>query len=199
MPDPEAELARNGYRNLPFWGIVIALILADLLTKAWAFSSLPEYGVTPVWGDFLGWQRLLNPGGVFGIAQGLTTPLTIIRVFAVGLLIWLAAQQLLHNRRGRFTLALLTAGAVGNLYDNLGALTGWAGGSGHVRDFVRVDLGAAPTWWPDFVAWPFHPWPIFNLADSCITVGFVLILTGLGRIEWPGNDTPKKSAEEKAA
>ena len=121
------------------------------------------------------------------MGQTMTVPLTIVRIFAVGLLIWLAARQDREHPRAKITLALVLAGAAGNLYDNLGGWFGWSDGTGFVRDFIRVDLGAAPGWWPDFLPWLFHPWPIFNVADSCITIGFLLLLTGLGKVKWPGS------------
>lgn len=199
MPeDASAAATRTGFRSRMFWGMVIVLVTIDLITKSWAFSSLGEREVRWVAGSWLGLQRLLNPGGVFGIAQGATEILTVIRIFAVGLLIWLAARQAKLNRRGVFTLGLLTAGAIGNLYDNLGRFTGWADGSGHVRDFVRFDLGPGPSWIPEKI-WLFDPWPIFNFADSCITVGFLLLLTGLGRVEWPSGDSkPEPHTEGQA-
>lgn len=197
MSEASAKIERTGYRSKGFWLLVVALVVLDLVTKSWAFDSLGEREIRWVAGEWLGLQRLLNPGGVFGIAQGATTILTVIRIFAVGLLIWLVAQQARTNRRGVFTLSLLTAGAVGNLYDNLGAFTGWADGSGHVRDFVRFDLGPAPDWFPEKL-WLFDPWPIFNFADSCITVGFLLLLTGLGRVDWPAKDDEEAESSSAA-
>jgi signal peptidase II len=185
-----------------FWLTVILLVIADLTSKSWAFDTLPAQGHVLVWGEWFGWQRLHNPGGVFGMGQTLTVPLTIVRIGAVILLAWLAAKQLRSNRRAIFTLGLLEAGAVGNLYDNLGAWTGWSDGTGYVRDFIRVDLGAAPGWWPDLLPWIFHPWPIFNIADACITIGFLMLLTGLGRISWPvktdSTEVPKKDLKNEA-
>jgi signal peptidase II len=202
MAESNAPVECTGFRSRMFWIMVIVLVALDLWTKSWAFSSLGEREIRWVAGSWLGFQRLLNPGGVFGIAQGATTILTVIRIFAVGLLIWLAARQVRSNRRGVFTIGLLTAGAVGNLYDNLGAFTGWSDGSGHVRDFVRFDLGSAPSWISEKI-WIFDPWPIFNFADSCITIGFVLLLTGLGRVDWPNRvdasaETESKSKGEQA-
>jgi signal peptidase II len=196
MSETIASTEFTGFKSRPYWIMVITLVVADLWTKSWAFATLDEREIHWVAGSWLGFQRLLNPGGVFGIAQGATTILTVIRIFAVGLLIWLAARQLRSNRRGVFTIGLLTAGAVGNLYDNLGAVTGWADGSGHVRDFVRFDLGPAPSWIPEKI-WLFDPWPIFNFADSCITVGFVLLLTGLGRVDWPNRAEASTEREAK--
>ena len=199
MPkEASADATPTGFRSRMFWGMVILLVITDLVTKSWAFSSLGEREIRWVAGSWLGLQRLLNPGGVFGIAQGATEILTVIRIFAVSLLIWLAARQARSNRRGVFTLGLLTAGAIGNLYDNLGRFTGWADGSGHVRDFVRFDLGPAPSWISEKI-WLFDPWPIFNFADSCITVGFLLLLTGLGSVEWPASESkPNAKTEEQA-
>lgn len=199
MPEAaSANATRTGFRSRMFWGMVIVLVIIDLVTKSWAFSSLGEREIRWVAGSWLGLQRLLNPGGVFGIAQGATEILTVIRIFAVGLLIWLASRQALSNRRGVFTLGLLTAGAIGNLYDNLGRFTGWADGSGHVRDFVRFDLGPAPSWISEKI-WLFDPWPIFNFADSCITVGFLLLLTGLGSVEWPSSESKGNAKTEGQA
>jgi signal peptidase II len=195
-PAPEEPQAL-GFKNPLFWLMVLLLVVADLVSKNWAFTTLPEHGPTYIWGSWFGWQRLHNPGGVFGMGQTMTFPLTIVRIFAVGLLAWLTARQLRSNRRAIFTLGLLEAGAVGNLYDNLGSWFGWADATGHVRDFIRVDLGAAPTWWPDAIPWIFHPWPIFNLADSFITIGFLLLLTGLGKVHWPMSE--KDKAAEAAA
>ncbi len=176
-----------GFRSRLFWILVVLMVSADLLSKQWAFSTLPEdHGVVHQFGSWFGWQRLHNAGGVFGLGQSLTVPLTLVRMAAVGLLLWLVARQQRGNHRAVFTLGLLEAGAIGNLYDNLGRWIPWSDGTGHVRDFIRVDLGAEPGWWPDWLGWPFHPWPIFNVADACITTGFLLLLTGLARVHWPG-------------
>ena len=140
---PSSASSKVGFKNPVFWILVFLFVFLDLLTKNWAFSNLPAQSPEFVWGKWFGWQRLHNSGGVFGIGQNMTVPLTIIRVFAVGLLIWLAASQDRKCPRAKVTLALVLAGAMGNLYDNLGRWFGWSDGTGHVRDFIRIDLGAA--------------------------------------------------------
>jgi lipoprotein signal peptidase len=45
-----------------------------------------------------------------------------------------------------------------------------------VRDFLKVDLGF----------WPLDPWPVFNFADSCISIGFVLLVLGVAKIQLKG-------------
>jgi len=164
-----------------FWLMVLALVAADLATKAWTHGSLPEPpALRPVLGEWLALQKVYNPGGIFGLFQGWTLPLTVLRAAAVVLLVWLVRRQPPGPGWGMFTLGLLLAGALGNLYDNLSRWAPWPG-NGEVRDFLRVDLGPPPDFWPASL-WPFHPWPVFNLADACISVGFVLLLTGLARI-----------------
>jgi len=148
------------------------LVAVDLGSKAWAWRYASD-GEVQVFGKVLTIVRVYNPGGVFGLGQDLTLPLTLVRLLAVVVLLVLVRRQPRDNSRGVLTLALLLAGAVGNLYDNLSSWSWipWSG-NGMVRDFLKVDLGF----------WPFAPWPVFNFADSCITVGFLLLITGLAVI-----------------
>ena len=182
----EAELSLGSHRR-PYWRpgyylFVFVLVLADLLSKDWAWQFSNRLEPQQVFGDWLSWETLTNPGGVFGLWRGLTLPLTIVRIFAVGLLFWLLGRQARANWKGSATLSLLLAGAIGNLYDNLSAWMPWEG-NGEVRDFIRVDLGVQPDWWPDVLPWLFHPWPIFNLADSYISIAFIILIAGLAAVE----------------
>jgi signal peptidase II len=126
----------------------------------------------------------LNPGMAWGI-DAIPAPILVGgRVLAVLLLAWLLARA----ERGRvlmtWALALILAGAMGNLWDNLalGNLVSRPAGAplefGKVRDFIDVY----------FTAWDWH-FPTFNVADSCITVGAVLLLaTSL----WGGRGEPAR-------
>ncbi|MBC8327743.1 MAG: signal peptidase II [Planctomycetes bacterium] len=172
-----ADRVRPGGLARPvFWIAVVLLVAADLLSKAWIWRNVE--GEDFVSGRWLSVLKVYNPGGVFGLFQDFTLVLTIVRVFAVGVILWLVSLQPRRNRIGTATLALLLAGALGNLYDNLGRWTGWVSVDGEqylgaVRDFVKVDLGF----------WPLDPWPVFNFADSCITIGFLLLVLGVARIQ----------------
>lgn len=172
-----------GLRRPGFFLLVAALVAADLLTKTWAFAAVGHGQAAPLLGDWLKVYCITNPGGIWGLGQSMTVPLTIVRLLAVGVLIYFVRRQPAGNRLGVFVLALLLAGALGNLYDNLSPWMPWPG-DGHVRDFIMVFF-AEPGWWPDAIAWPFDPWPIFNLADSCIFVGFLLLLTGVAQLGAP--------------
>lgn len=169
-----------GLRRPLFFTFVGALLAADLLTKWWAFSAVGLQEQKPLLGSWLSVYCLTNPGAIWGLGQSMTLPLTLVRLLAVGVLIFFVSRQPRSNRIGLFVLGLLLSGALGNLYDNLSPWMPWPG-DGHVRDFVMVYF-AEPGVWPDFLAWPFDPWPIFNLADSCIFSGFILLLTGVAQL-----------------
>ena len=162
----------------------LTLFILDLWTKAWAFGWLGT-DVHFIAGQWLGFVKVYNPGGAFGLGQNFTTPLTLVRVAAVAVLFMLAFRQ--RTKICLLTLGLLAGGALGNLYDNLSRWLPWQG-NGMVRDFLLVDLGPAPGWWPEFLPWVFNPWPIFNLADSCITIGFLLLVFGVAKVKFHAHD-----------
>ncbi len=165
----------------PLFFLMVAVLLAsDLLTKSWSFSAVGNGLSRPLLGDWLSVYCVRNPGGIWGLGQSLTIPLTIVRLAAVGVLIYFVSRQPNGNRCGMFVLGLLLAGALGNLYDNLAPWMPWSG-DGHVRDFIMVRFGE-PGWWPGFVPWLFDPWPIFNFADSFIFAGFLMLLTGAANL-----------------
>lgn len=142
---------------------------------------------------FLAWMTSLNDGAAFGRLDSVPRLLFGGRVLAVLLLGWMLVQSDARRPWLRLALMLVLAGALGNLVDNVwhdadgqGYLALSEVGArvsalfqpsadfapGEVRDFVdcRFQIGS--------MDWHF---PTFNLADSCITVGAVLlILGGLG-------------------
>ncbi len=174
---PAPGLVRPG-----FWLGVVLLLALDLGSKAWAFRAVGLGGHLPLLDDWLSIYCLTNPGGIWGMGGHLTVPLTLVRLVAVGILVAFVARQPRCARGPLAVLALLLAGALGNLYDNLSAWLPWPG-NGQVRDFLMVRF-ATPSWWPDALPWPFDPWPIFNLADAMILLGFLALLTGRVHLRW---------------
>jgi signal peptidase II len=109
---------------------------------------------------FLAWQGTWNPGVTFGFAPRQTKLiLALTGVATIALLAWFTGTRS-RSRCLHVGLALILAGAIGNLYDR------WQWGE--VRDFILVYLGELekPTW----------TWPNFNVADSGIVVGVGLVL-----------------------
>jgi signal peptidase II len=174
--------ASRGLKRPWFWLLVVGLIAADLLSKHWAFDSVGEHQPRQLLiGEWLSFYCIRNAGGIWGLGNDsawVTPVLTVIRMIAVVALIVFVRKQADSNRMGLFTLGLLVAGAIGNLYDNLSTWMPWAG-DGKVRDFILVDI-PAPGWWP--IGWPLNPFPVFNIADACISVGFLLLITGFSQL-----------------
>lgn len=134
--------------------VVVALVALDQATKVWAVASLSD-GPVSVIGETVELRLVRNPGGAFGRFQGLTP---VLALGAIAITVFLV--RTVRRTTDRLLLAGLTlvlAGALGNLGDRLFRSPGVL--RGHVVDFVSV-------------AW----WPVFNVADSCITVGAVLLI-----------------------
>jgi signal peptidase II len=163
-----------------------AIVLADLWSKASVFAWLdrlhlqgrlvndphnhPRLPLIDGWFTFM---ESRNPGAAFGQLESFPWLLVVGRSGAAVFLVWLLAR----TPRGRpwFTaaLVLVLGGALGNLYDNLFLREPHTGHPfGLVRDFIDVY----------FSGFDWH-FPTFNVADSCITVGAVLLLLSSLRSE----------------
>ena len=144
-------------------GVAVVLVVLDQATKELVEALLTPGRFVPWLGDHIGWQLIYNPGGAFG----LPLPHWVFLIVTVGVLVLVGrilprASTLLAAT----AYGMLLAGAVGNVLDRLFRPGGEAFGSGFVVDFVA---------WGSF--------PRFNVADSAITVGFVLLVLALWREE----------------
>ena len=170
---PEIIEARAAEPVKPGWYVVLlllalALLAADQYTKWLAIQHL-SYGVpVRVFEPWLNWTLVHNFGAAFSF---LSQPggmqhwffVCIAAGAGIGLPIWIS--RLKHDERVlSFALTLVWAGAVGNLIDRLRFR--------YVVDFVHVH-------WKD--VWNY---PVFNVADSAITVGAVLLLSYELRAWW---------------
>lgn len=140
-----------------FW-IAVAVVVADQLTKLAAVKYLTrhaEVAVTP----FLNLTLVYNPGAAFGFlsdAGGWQNRFFIgVALAACAVIVYMIRRLGPRDRLVAVAFMLILGGAVGNLIDRLVY--------GYVIDFVDVYYG---TW---------H-WPAFNVADSGITVGAVLLV-----------------------
>jgi len=135
------------------------VIVVDQATKLIVRNVLEPYVPHPVIPGFFNWTLAYNTGAAFSVLAGsggwqrwFFSGLAI--VVCVVLVRWLATTA----RRDWHTalpLALVIGGALGNLIDRVR--------TGHVTDFIQVYLGS----------WPF---PSFNVADSAISIGAVLLV-----------------------
>ena len=183
---PAAPRRAGWKRHAALFVVVAALVGIDLWSKGAVFGWLdsaegaaevgrsengqPRYRILGL--EWLGFMLNLNYGAAFGQGASAQGVLVAGRCLAALFLSVLIVRTPAGQRLYLTALVLILAGALGNLYDNLffephPGLSGYAGGRrfGPVRDFIDVY----------FTGWDWH-FPTFNVADSCITVGAVLLL-----------------------
>lgn len=161
--------------------IVIVDQVTKLLVKGISIPALSfqwegmRYGSSvPVLGDFFRLTYIENAGMAFGIDLGGKLFFSIVSIVAsIAILIYLyrARHALLAFR---LSLALILGGALGNLIDRAfyGLLfNGGALFTGRVVDFFDVDFFDIT-----IGTYQLHRWPVFNIADACVSVGVILLL-----------------------
>ncbi len=139
-------------------GGVLAL---DQWTKGLATQHLAGRPPVELVGDTVRLTYALNSGVAFSLGAGSRFPFYLFSIAAAVVIVWLLARGKVSRAPQRFALALVLGGALGNLVDRVT--------TGLVVDFIEVGLGR-------------FRWPVFNVADSAVTVGVALfILYGSGR------------------
>ena len=173
--------------------IIVVILLIDQVLKIWVKTHMSLGEEMPIFGN---WFKLLfveNPGMAFGWMGGggvMKTILSIFRIVAVIVLIFFLFRLSKKNTKFGvlFGIALITAGALGNIidcvfYGKIFHYAGWL--HGKVVDmlyFPVIDIARADnSWLPNFLFGPDNHFiffrPIFNIADSAITIGvFYMIL-----------------------
>ena len=129
--------------------VAALLLLLDRATKVWALQFLAVHGPV-VLGKYLWLNFVQNTGSAFGMFQNSNTLLIAVMVLIIGYIIYSWREIADYGRTAQWGGILILTGALGNLYDRLSL--------GFVVDFLD-----------------FRVWPVFNVADSCITVGAVLV------------------------
>jgi len=153
------RLPKNSARFLEI-GLALGVIVADQATKALIRRDLPLYETREIIPGLLSLVHGRNIGMAFGVFSGggLPAQAAVLAVVSAGVLL-LVLSQWRRLADGpvllRAALSLVAGGAVGNLVDRIRL--------GYVTDFVHV-------------YWRTHQWPDFNVADSAISIGIVLLL-----------------------
>ena len=153
----EAESLQGKWRSAVFLLTALLIVAADQLSKIW-IRSYPEQQVIVDVGLF----RIIhthNTGAAFGLFQGHSFALTIVGLVAIAVILLYTLFlyrrfPILDNRLGKSAVGLVVGGTVGNLIDRLQF--------GYVTDFI--DFGV---------------WPAFNIADSAIVVGAIILAYSL--------------------
>ena len=173
------DVALPWNRYVLFFGLAITGGGLDLVSKTFVFnrfynvnSAEQGNGQVPYWwwDGVFGIQTSHNPGALFGLGAGYSWVFAAISIAAIiGMIGWLFVFRAARDRWLTTALGLVMGGIIGNLYDRLG----WGYVQGYpeavrdnVRDWILFRLEGVPF---------FDPWPNFNIADSLLVSGAVLL------------------------
>ena len=142
----------------------------DLLTKQWVFAELGLPGQLPPWWliePYVGIETAVNPGALFGMGAGFGLVFAALSVFAaIAIIVWLHLFRAIESWWLLVALAFVMGGVFGNLYDRLGLWNPpatkpeWASG---VRDWILFRYNEQ------------YVWPNFNIADSLLVCGAIML------------------------
>jgi signal peptidase II len=145
-------------KTVTFWSIAIGITVLDFITKQIAESSLQRGQPVEVLGDVLRFTLGYNTGIAFGLSLGGASRwlLVAVTLLTMGLIFWLFRSVDARHKLQIIAFGLIMGGATGNLLDRIF-------GDHGVIDFIDVGVGATRFW-------------TFNIADSGITVGAILLI-----------------------
>jgi signal peptidase II len=214
----QGNIAKRGWLAA---AIVLAVLIIDQAIKVWVKTHMMLHEQIEV----LSWFKIVfieNNGMAYGMEIGSKLVLSLFRIVAVGLLGWYIFRQVKKQARWGYIicLSMIMAGAAGNIFDSMFyGLIFNASSEFYTSYIVPFGTGYAPflmgkvvdmfyfplivTTWPDWVPYVGgNPYvffsPIFNFADSSISVGVVLLLLfyrkEISEIKF-GNDSKKEIPE----
>ena len=129
--------------------------VCDFLTKIWALGALSSTP-RPILGDFLQLTLVKNSGAAFSFAAGYNFIFTLLAVSVVVAILYYSPR--VTSTGWLITVGLLLGGVLGNLTDRIFREPGFL--NGHVVDWIELPR-----------------WPVFNIADSAITIAAVMAFT----------------------
>ena len=154
----KANSLQGKWWNVVFFLTALLVVVADQLSKMWIRSNL-VVGQSLQETGFFRLTHIHNTGAAFGLFQGHSFALTIVAL--VGIVVLLVYALLIYRRfpildnlLGKSALGLVLGGTVGNLIDRLHL--------GYITDFIDIGF-----------------WPAFNIADSAIVVGVIILAYSL--------------------
>ena len=149
--------------------IAFSILALDRFTKWLVMRNIALEDAIPIIPGFFRLTHLENPGAAFSLFAESASPFRTVLLVVFSVVALSVVAILLWKSRNQFTvstlaLSLVLGGAVGNLWDRVS--------SGKVTDFLDFYVGI-------------HHWPPFNVADSAIVVGALLLLVRMLRKETP--------------
>ena len=171
---PSGEQAYLRIRGiLKMLSVALVVLVADQATKLFILLELGPTGDRVMIPVIPGVFRLLyvqNTGAAFGIFQGNSLALALLAVLVVLFLLFYFRRWIAESSRLALAIGLQLGGAIGNILDRLQ--------HGFVIDFID-----------------FRYWPTFNVADSAITIGVIILAVALFKREQRRNAERKNDVE----
>ena len=163
---------KDSRKSLIIYSLIIFIVVLDQISKFVVKQYMQLYESIPLIGDFFRLTYIENPGMAFGIQFDNRILFTVLSVVAAGIVLVYLLKMNKENFIFRFALALILGGAIGNLIDRLTV--------GRVVDFLDVEffdisLPAFNFLFINFPGYAMTRWPVFNVADSAVTCGMVLL------------------------
>jgi signal peptidase II len=138
--------------------LAITLIILDQLVKVWVVATYPLRGAGQPIGLGFRFTYEQNTGAAFSLFRGNPYALgTLSAVVSLAILVYLIVRRQTLATLQRYALASILAGAVGNMIDRFRL--------GYVVDFIHFKV-------------PGFNFAVFNIADSCVVIGAVLLIGG---------------------
>ena len=144
--------------NTLIWALAALVVLLDQLSKFFVSRNLAPSDSIEVIKNVFFITLVQNTGAAFGIFKNQTIFFSIVSVAAIFFIIFFIRTKRETSTITDVAIALILGGAFGNLIDRLRV--------GYVTDFLD-----------------FRIWPVFNIADSAITIGSFLLILGILRKE----------------
>ncbi len=167
-------LSPRMHRSL--WLIPFIIVVVDQITKWSVATSMRLHESIPVLGDWFRLTYIHNPGGAFGVRWGHDGLYFIAAIIVIGWIVWHLWRHGASVHLSTLALALILGGAIGNLIDRTIL--------GEVIDFLDFEFPdmRVPQFDFGFISHSgvmLDRWPIFNVADSSVTVGVLTLIVSL--------------------
>lgn len=146
-----------------FLPLAAGVLVLDQVSKAVVSATLKMHEIRPLIHGLLNVTRVHNTGVAFGLLAGQSSPLRTVFFLAVslvamGVVLWMFYRLPPGQKVELVALSLILGGALGNVFDRVRL--------GEVVDFIDVYYQS-------------YHWPAFNVADSAISIGVILLLSRL--------------------
>ncbi len=148
----------NNKFNLTLFFLFLTLVILDQVTKALVINFFNLYD-SVVLLPIINLTFVVNYGFAFGLLNNPSLNQILVSLVILAIIIYFLYLLIkTQDKIFQLTLTLILAGAFGNFIDRIFR--------GFVIDFIDVYIGK-------------YHWPAFNIADSCITVGFVVLMINI--------------------